>query len=67
MISEFGKEIVDLPGRADASLYFIGRIHTPWENARGVPEKRWRIRRDMHDRVDALWAPAFAGIETCTH
>jgi hypothetical protein len=25
-----GELAVDLPARADAQVYFIGRIHTPW-------------------------------------
>jgi tRNA-Thr(GGU) m(6)t(6)A37 methyltransferase TsaA len=25
-----GEVAVDLPGRTDAAVYFIGRIHTPW-------------------------------------
>ena len=43
-INEFGlweREVTtDLPEHFDASLYYIGRIHTPWKTAQGLPEKR---------------------------
>ena len=35
-----GEKAVDLPARTDASLYFIGRIHTPWKDARIVRKTR---------------------------
>ena len=36
-----GEIAVELPERFDASLYFIGRIRTPWKRRAGLPEE-WR-------------------------
>jgi|tagenome__1003787_1003787.scaffolds.fasta_scaffold20848468_2 tRNA-Thr(GGU) m(6)t(6)A37 methyltransferase TsaA len=62
-----GEIAVGLPGRADASVYFIGRIHTPWKTRAECPKNSSESDAICTFEVDPLWAPAFAGIETCTH
>ena len=34
-----GELAVDLPARADAEVYFIGRIHTPWTDRLACPRQ----------------------------
>ena len=34
-----GELAVDLPARADAEVYFIGRIHTPWTDRLSCPRQ----------------------------
>jgi tRNA (Thr-GGU) A37 N-methylase len=34
-----GEVAVELPSRADAGLYFIGVIHTPWKIRQGCPKR----------------------------
>lgn len=33
-----GERAIELPGASDASLYFIGRIHTPWKTLAECPK-----------------------------
>ena len=65
-----GEVTVALPERTDAALYFIGRIGTPWRERKDCPKNA----REARERgtvctieVDARWAQALAGLETCTH
>lgn len=58
-----GERAVPLPDRADAGVYFIGRIHTPWHTRRDCPR-----RGDLNGpictiEVDARWLEALTGIE----
>jgi tRNA-Thr(GGU) m(6)t(6)A37 methyltransferase TsaA len=62
-----GEIAVDLPPRADASLYFIGRIHTPWRTRAECPKNARESEAVCTIEVDFLWAPALTGLETCTH
>ena len=58
-----GEVTVDLPETFDASVYFIGRIRTPWRQRGDCP------RRGAHDgpvcriEIDERWRPALAGLE----
>ena len=55
---------------ADASLYFIGRIRTPWTARKDCP-KNARVSRESGVvctiEVDPRWAQALPGVETCSH
>jgi tRNA-Thr(GGU) m(6)t(6)A37 methyltransferase TsaA len=62
-----GEIAVDVPARTDASLYFIGRIHTPWRTRADCPKNARESEAVCTIEVDQLWAPALAGLETCTH
>jgi tRNA-Thr(GGU) m(6)t(6)A37 methyltransferase TsaA len=59
-----------LPDQADASLYFIGRIRTPW-TARSECPKNARAARESGVvctvEVDPRWEKALPGVETCSH
>src|SRR6266581_3329070 len=62
-----GEIAVDLPQTFDASLYFIGRIHTPWQSREECPKNARESETVCTIEVDARWAQALTGVETCTH
>ena len=65
-----GEVQVPLPERPDASLYFIGRIRTPWQSRKECP-KNARAARESGVvcivEVDPRWEKALAGIEAYSH
>ena len=65
-----GEVQVPLPAQSDASLYFIGRIRTPWTARKDCP-KNARVARESGVvctiEVDPRWAQALPGVETCSH
>jgi tRNA-Thr(GGU) m(6)t(6)A37 methyltransferase TsaA len=65
-----GEVSVPLPPHADAELYFIGRIRTPWKTRKDAPMNAREARETgavSTIEVDPRWAPALAGLETCSH
>jgi tRNA-Thr(GGU) m(6)t(6)A37 methyltransferase TsaA len=62
-----GEVAVELPERFDASLYFIGRIRTPWTDRDNCPKNARESDAICTIEVDPRWAPALRGVETCTH
>ena len=62
-----GEVAVKLPERFDASLYFIGRIRTPWTDRDNCPKNARESDAICTIEVDPRWAPALRGVETCTH
>ena len=62
-----GEVAVELPERFDGSLYFIGRIRTPWTDRDNCPKNARESDAICTIEVDPRWAPALRGIETCTH
>ena len=62
-----GEIAVQLPVQYDASLYFIGRIRTPWTDRESCPKNARESDAVCSIEVDPRWAPALAGVETCTH
>jgi tRNA-Thr(GGU) m(6)t(6)A37 methyltransferase TsaA len=65
-----GEVQIPLPAEADASLYFIGRIRTPWTARKECP-KNARASREAGTvctiEVDPRWHQALPGVETCSH
>lgn len=65
-----GEVSVPLPEQVDASLYFIGRIRTPWQSRQECP-KNARASRESGVvctiEVDPRWQQALPGVETCSH
>ena len=65
-----GEVAVALPERFDASLYFIGRIRTPWKTRDECP-KNANEARERGDvcaiEVDPRWRQGLKDIETCSH
>ena len=62
-----GEVAVSLPEKFDASLYFIGRIHTPWTRRQDCPKNGRESEEVCTIEVAARWAAALKGVETCTH
>ena len=65
-----GDRVVELPDKFDASVYFIGRIRTPWKSRKDCPKNAREARETgaiCTVEVDPRWAPALAGVETCSH
>jgi tRNA-Thr(GGU) m(6)t(6)A37 methyltransferase TsaA len=62
-----GEVAVELPKRFDASLYFIGRIRTPWTDRENCPKNARESDAICTIEVDPRWTPALRGVETCTH
>jgi len=55
-----GETVVDLPAKADAGLYFIGRIETPWKERQDCPRQG---RLDGPLCTIAVFDPWGAGLE----
>jgi len=62
-----GEIAVELPARFDASVYFIGRIHTPWVDREHCPKNARESDAVCTIELDQRWAAALNGLETCTH
>jgi tRNA-Thr(GGU) m(6)t(6)A37 methyltransferase TsaA len=62
-----GEIAIDLPARFDASLYFIGRIRTPWSQREDCPKNARESDAVCTLEIDPRWAQALAGVESCTH
>ena len=56
-----------LPEQFDASLYFIGRIRTPWKERKDCPKNARESDAVCTIEIDPRWAAALQGVETCTH
>ena len=62
-----GETTVPLPERFDASLYFIGRIHTPWRERDDCPKNARQSDAVCTIVVDPRWAKGLSGLETASH
>jgi tRNA (Thr-GGU) A37 N-methylase len=62
-----GEIPVELPERFDASLYFIGRIHTPWRERDECPKNARQSDAVCTIVVDPRWAKGLSGLETSSH
>ncbi len=62
-----GEVAADLPDRFDASLYFIGRIHTPWQSRDQCPRNGRESDEICTIAVDPRWAAGLKGLETVSH
>jgi tRNA-Thr(GGU) m(6)t(6)A37 methyltransferase TsaA len=62
-----GEVAVDLPHRFDASLYFIGRIHTPWQSRDQCPKNGRESDAVCTIALDPRWAAGLKGLETVSH
>jgi len=62
-----GEVAVELPKDFDASLYFIGRIRTPWKTRDECPKNARESEAICTLEVDPRWAPALTGVESCSN
>ena len=62
-----GEIAAPLPDHFDASLYFIGRIRTPWRKREDCPKNARESEAICTLEVEERWAQALTGVESCTH
>jgi tRNA-Thr(GGU) m(6)t(6)A37 methyltransferase TsaA len=62
-----GEVAVELPERFDASLYFIGRIRTPWIRREDCPKNGREAEAVCTIELDSRWAQGLRGLETSSH
>jgi tRNA-Thr(GGU) m(6)t(6)A37 methyltransferase TsaA len=62
-----GEVAVELPAGFDASLYYIGRVRTPWKRRRDCPKNTRESDAVCTVELDARWAQGLKGLETASH
>ena len=62
-----GEIAVELPARFDASLYFIGRIHTPWKRREDCPKNPRETNEECTIVLDSGWIEGLRGLENYSH
>jgi len=62
-----GEVAVELPARFDASLYYIGRIHTPWKRREDCPKNPRETDVVCSVVLDPCWVAGLQGLETVSH
>jgi len=62
-----GEVAVALPAKFDASLYFIGRIRTPWQTREACPKNGRETEEVCTIELDPRWAAGLQGLETVSH
>jgi tRNA-Thr(GGU) m(6)t(6)A37 methyltransferase TsaA len=62
-----GEVAVDLPEKFDASLYYIGRIRTPWTRRKDCPKNARESETICTIELDPRWQAALKDVETCSH
>ena len=62
-----GEIAVALPETFDASVYFIGRIRTPWTTREQCPKNARGSDAVCTIEVDPRFAAGLKGVETCSH
>lgn len=62
-----GEVAVELPGRFDAALYYIGRIRTPWQSCDECPKNPRESAAPCTIELDPRWLQAVNGLETVSH
>jgi len=62
-----GEVAVELPKGFDASLYFIGRIQTPWKRREDCPKNPRETDATCTIELDPRWAGGLQGLEGVSH
>jgi tRNA-Thr(GGU) m(6)t(6)A37 methyltransferase TsaA len=62
-----GEVAVELPARFDASLYFIGVIHTPWQRREDCPKNPRETDAECTIELDPRWIGGLQGLEDVSH
>ena len=62
-----GEVAVALPERFDASLYYIGRIRTPWRRREECPKNAREADAECTIELDPRWAGGLKDLETASH
>jgi tRNA-Thr(GGU) m(6)t(6)A37 methyltransferase TsaA len=62
-----GEIAVELPVDADASVYFIGRLRTPWQSREQCPKNARESDAVCRVELDPRWVKGLQGLETVSH
>ncbi|MBV8744688.1 MAG: tRNA (N6-threonylcarbamoyladenosine(37)-N6)-methyltransferase TrmO [Xanthobacteraceae bacterium] len=62
-----GEVAIELPEGFDAGVYFVGRIHTPWQRREECPKNARESDAVCTIEVDPRYAAALKDIETSSH
>jgi len=62
-----GEIAIALPENFDAGLYFIGRIHTPWQSRPECPKNGRESEAPCTIELDARYAAGLKDVETSSH
>jgi tRNA-Thr(GGU) m(6)t(6)A37 methyltransferase TsaA len=62
-----GEIAVEPPAQFDASLYYIGRIRTPWPTRDDCPKNGRETDAVCTIELDPRWAEGLRGLESVTH
>jgi tRNA-Thr(GGU) m(6)t(6)A37 methyltransferase TsaA len=62
-----GEIAVALPGEFDASLFYIGRIRTPWKRRQDCPKNPRETDTTCTIVLDARWVEGLSGLESVSH
>ena len=62
-----GEVAITLPGRADAEIYFIGRLRTPWTERRDCPKNSAQSSERCTIEVDPRYGAGLVDVAGCTH
>jgi tRNA-Thr(GGU) m(6)t(6)A37 methyltransferase TsaA len=62
-----GEVAVEPPERFDASLYYIGRVRTPWRGREDCPKNGRESEAVCTIELDPRWAQGLTGLETSSH
>jgi tRNA-Thr(GGU) m(6)t(6)A37 methyltransferase TsaA len=62
-----GEIAVPLPERFDASLYFIGRIRTPWKRREECPKNPRETNDSCTIIINSRWTDGLRGLESVSH
>jgi tRNA-Thr(GGU) m(6)t(6)A37 methyltransferase TsaA len=62
-----GEIAVELPTHFDASLYYIGRIRTPWKRREDCPKNARASDAACTVELDPRWVAGLTGLESVSH
>jgi tRNA-Thr(GGU) m(6)t(6)A37 methyltransferase TsaA len=60
-----GEIVTSLPAQPDAGVYFVGRIHTPWQSRDQCPRRGDVNGPECRIEVDPRWVRALDGLALC--
>src|ERR1700733_33387 len=62
-----GEVAIELPAQFDASLYYIGRVRTPWKRREECPKNARESDAVCTVELDPRWAEGLSGLESVSH
>jgi tRNA-Thr(GGU) m(6)t(6)A37 methyltransferase TsaA len=62
-----GEIAVPLPERFDASIFYIGRIRTPWKRRQDCPKNPRETDATCTIVLDERWVEGLSGLESVSH